>query len=400
MLAAGAIAVTVAIVERRGDPSLNGLFNDFYDYWAAGRLLGQGGNPYDPRAVSEVLGAGGVHSTVGTAYSYPLLLAELVRPLASLPPGPAAAIFTVGSLVALWLGVALLLSVLRRAPRVELFGLATAAALFAPVLGTLYFGQVNLYLLPLVVLGWRALRPAVAFSVAAAVKLYPAAAVLAFVTLGRRGLRPLLLTVGAAGALIILPNALARIWPPGGAALGMLAPDAYWSNESINGWVSRLPVVGLPKTAVMLVICAVLGALVLAVALVRRDRPWAAVFALLLGYGVVAAPKNSLWNFVPLLVVIVQWWSASGRSGRSVLPLAAVWTLVTVQGVVDAATSLRAGYPEVGGPLASIGLYGGLLLLGMAAHQLLTAPPAEPDSVAARVRTGGHQSGDRAVGGH
>lgn len=372
-------------MERRGNPGLDGLFNDFYDYWAAGRLLGQGGNPYDPRAVSQVLNAAGVHSTVGTAYSYPLLLAELVRPLAALPPGRAAAIFTAGSLVALWLGVALLLPRPRRASSAELFGLATAAALFAPVLGTLYFGQVNLYILPLLALGWRAVRPAAALALATAVKLYPGAAMLAFATLGRRGLRPLLLTACAAGALIVVPNALARTWPPGGAALGMLAPDPYWSNQSINGWVSRLPVAGLPVTAVMLAICAVLGVLVLATVLACRDRPWAAAFALLLCYSVVAAPKNSLWNFVPLLVVIVQCWSASDRSERAVVPLAAAWALVTIQGVVDAATSLHAGHPEVGGELASVGLYGALVLLGMAAYQLLAAPPSEAARPGARL---------------
>ena len=55
------------------------LFTDFSDYWAAARILGTGGDPYDQALVAAVLRAAGVHSTVGTGYSYQLLLAEAMR---------------------------------------------------------------------------------------------------------------------------------------------------------------------------------------------------------------------------------------------------------------------------------------------------------------------------------
>src|SRR5215831_2376095 len=264
-LAAGALAIAVTIVAVRGRPGLDGLFNDFYDYWAAGRILDRGGSPYDAHVMSEVLASAGVHSMVGGAYSYPLLLAELARPLAALPPGPAAALFTAGSLAALWLGVALLLSPLRRATRPELLGLATGAALFAPVVGTLYFGQVNLYLLPLLALAVRGVRPKAGIATATAVKLYPGATALAFVTRGRAGVRPLLVTLVAALGLSLLPNALAGVWPARGGMVAMLGPDPFWSNESINGWVSRLPLPGLAATVAMLMGCAALGTVVAAV---------------------------------------------------------------------------------------------------------------------------------------
>jgi hypothetical protein len=388
----------MAVVKARGRPNLDGLFNDFYDYWAAGRILDRGGNPYDPRLMSHVLTSAGVHSVVGGAYSYPLLLAELARPLAALPPGPAAALFTAGSLAALWLGVALLLSPLRRVTagptgafdaadcsvggrerdgtRRQLLGLATGAALFAPVMGTLYFGQVNLYLLPLLALALRGARPEAGIAGSAAVKLYPGATALAFVTRGRDGVRPLLLTVVAALGLSLLPNALAGIWPARGGALAMLGPDPFWSNESINGWLSRLPLPGLPVTLAMVAVCAVLGALVAALVVARRGGSWAGAFALLLCYGVVAAPKNSLWNFAPLVVAGVQWWSASGRRLRAAALAGLAWALVSLQGMVDAVQGLREGQPVAAGLLASVALLGGLLLLGMLAHQLLTAPPA------------------------
>jgi hypothetical protein len=375
-LAAGALAVAVAVVTARGRSGRDGLFNDFYDYWAAGRILDRGGSPYDPHLMSHVLASAGVQSMVGGAYSYPLLLAELARPLATLPPGPAAALFTAGSLAALWLGVALLLSQLRRATRAQLMALATGAALFAPVVGTLYFGQVNLYLLPLLALAVRGVRPQAGIAAATAVKLYPGATALAFLTRGRGGVRPLLATLAAALGLSLLPNALAGVWPARGGMLDMLGPDPFWSNESINGLLSRLPLPGPGVTLLMLAVCFLLGAGIAAVVVARRDRTWPGVFALLLCYGVLAAPKNSLWNFAPLVVVWVQWWSASNRRRRAAWLGGLAWALVSLQGVVDAAQGLREGQPVAAGVLASVALLGGLLLLGMLTHQLLTAPPA------------------------
>jgi hypothetical protein len=375
-LAGGALAIAVAVVTARGRSSRDGLFNDFYDYWAAGRILNRGGSPYDPHLMSHVLASAGIHSMVGGAYSYPLLLAELARPLAVLPPGPAAALFTAGSLAALWLGVALLLSPLRRATRAQHLGLASGAALFAPVVGTLYFGQVNLYLLPLLALAIRGVRPQAGIATAAAVKLYPGATALAFVTRGRGGVRPLLATLAAVLGLSVLPNALAGVWPARGGMLAMLGPDPFWSNESINGWLSRLPLPGPGVTLAMLAVCVVLGAGVAVLVVARRDRTWAGAFALLLCYGVLAAPKNSLWNFAPLVVAWVQWWSASRRGLRVVWLGGLAWALVSLQGVVDAARGLREGQPVAAGVLASVALVGGLLLLGLLAHQLLTEPPA------------------------
>src|SRR5262249_10004280 len=69
-------AFAVGLLVNRGDRSMGGLFNDFFDYWAAARILDSGGDPYDRHLVVQVLGGAGVHSLVGTGYSYPLLLAE------------------------------------------------------------------------------------------------------------------------------------------------------------------------------------------------------------------------------------------------------------------------------------------------------------------------------------
>ena len=64
-LSAAALAVAVAVVKARGRPNLDGLFNDFYDYWAAGRILQRGGNPYDVARVAVLPGAqhlDGIHA--------------------------------------------------------------------------------------------------------------------------------------------------------------------------------------------------------------------------------------------------------------------------------------------------------------------------------------------------
>src|SRR5207302_9890943 len=155
------VSMAAGIAGNQRSPAVGGLFNDFFDYWGAARVLDGGGDPYDKHLLGHVLAQAGVHSMLGTGYSYPLLLAEMLRPLGLLPPLLAGALFTAGSLVCLALAVALLLSSPRRASWPELALLATAASLFAPVRGTLYMGQVNLLLEPLFALALlRVGRPA------------------------------------------------------------------------------------------------------------------------------------------------------------------------------------------------------------------------------------------------
>ncbi|HXO66770.1 MAG TPA: hypothetical protein VN863_02115, partial [Candidatus Dormibacteraeota bacterium] len=63
---AGLAAVVVAgaslidtLIQRGSD----GLFNDFYDYWLAARVIGAGGNPYDTAALAAAAGHAGLHFT-------------------------------------------------------------------------------------------------------------------------------------------------------------------------------------------------------------------------------------------------------------------------------------------------------------------------------------------------
>jgi hypothetical protein len=88
---------------------IDSVFNDFYDYWGAAVLLNRGGNPYDVNALTGVLHSAGLHTEVGGGYSYPLLLAQVLRPLALLTPHTAAVVFSTLSLLALGLSASLLL---------------------------------------------------------------------------------------------------------------------------------------------------------------------------------------------------------------------------------------------------------------------------------------------------
>jgi hypothetical protein len=371
-------AFVTGLLVNRADPSVGGLFNDFADYWAAARVLDLGGDPYDKHLLGQVIQQAGLHTTIGTGYSYPILLAELLRPLGLLPALTAGALFTAGSLVCFGLAVALLLSPLRAASRWQLLTLATAAGTFAPAGGSLFVGQVNLYLLPLLALAFRGTARPAGIAVAAAVKLFPAADALAFLALGRRGLRPLLVTAAVALGLALGPNLVTGHWSYGGSVVAMFGPDPYWSNQSINGWLSRLLPASAPVTPLMTAVAAALGARAVAVA-ARQRRSWQGAFAVLLCYAVVATPKNSIWNFTPLLVVVVYTWTLVRDRPAGVALLAAAWAL---QDALAPAAWLAGQAGVQTAWLSSLPLYGGLLLGGLLSWALLRAPSRATDDEA------------------
>jgi hypothetical protein len=93
----------------------------------------------------------------------------------------------------------------------------------------------------------------------------------------------------------------------------------------------------LPVDAVMLTIVALLTVATVMVLLRAPGHPWDGALALSLWLGVVGAPKNSLWNFTPLLLAITfvfarlagRWWLAAlGVLG---------WLLIELQAQLDGA---------------------------------------------------------------
>jgi hypothetical protein len=364
-----------------------GLFNDYYDYWAAGRALNEGMDPYDPRGIGEVLSSAGIHTTVGDfGYSYPLILAELMRPLALLSPSASAVLFLTLGVVSLGIAVALLASPLEGLPLWRLGALATAAAAFSPIDGSLYFGQVNLLLLPLLVLASQGRARGFAIATSTAVKLYPSVTAGAFVLGGRREVKPLAWCLALVIAMGVLPNLL---WGHGSYShnlLGMLGPDTFWSDQSVNGFLSRLgvrsqwtvpPLPGLPVTPVMLALCGALGTSVL-VLLTRTATSWQGCFALLLWFGAVAAPKNSLWNFAPLLIVFVYCLTGLRRRRVAAGLLVLAYVLLGLQQIVNTARdSLYQGNSALTW-LSSLGFYGAMLLGAVTMLTVSTERSPEP----------------------
>ncbi|MDQ6709363.1 MAG: DUF2029 domain-containing protein [Candidatus Dormibacteraeota bacterium] len=391
-LAGGALAALTALgrveysVVTRGTA---GLFNDFYDYWGAGVLLNRGQNPYDIAALTEVQRSAGLQAEAGGGYSYPLFFAHLVRPLALLDPHTAAIVFSGLSLLALAVALAVLLgSIPTLSWPVGLLG-GAAAGLFPPVNGSLYFGQANLLVLLTLAIAYRCVAPGPMLGLAAAVKLYPLSGFLAAVTerppAWRRLRNGLVLFV-----LLLLLQIGPSLQAAGRAGYFAFGPDTYWSNESINGWISRLgldstwtraPFPGLPVWAIMAMLVGVLVVAAIALLLLLPKRPWSGALALSIWLGVVGAPKNSLWNFTPLLLCLVfAWTQLNGRwwiLGAGVIG----WLLIEAQAQLDAARETVYRSDPALTWLSSVGLYGALLIGALTAYVLWRpGDAARPDS--------------------
>jgi hypothetical protein len=365
----------------------SGLFNDFYDYWGAAVLLNHGRNPYDVAALHAVQQLGGVTSETGTGYTYPVFFAELLRPLGLLSESTAATLFSLLSLAALLLAIGILLaSIPRLSWTIAVLG-GVAAGLFPPVIGSLYFGQANLLVLLPLAIAYRCVMPGPMLGVASAVKLYPLAGFLASLLQRRwRALRNGL----AVFAVLLLPQLTV---PGGGAgtAASFASPDTYWTNESVNGWLSRLaipsswtraPLPGLPVEPLMLSIVALLTILTIVVVLRAPESVWEGAFALCVWLGVVAAPKNSLWNFTPLLLGIVYAWVNLDRRWWLFAIGVVGWLLLETQAQLDAARATAYQASPTLAWLSSVGLYGALILGLVFAYVVLR--PASGDRPADR----------------
>jgi hypothetical protein len=359
---------------------IDSVFNDFYDYWGAAVLLNRGGNPYDVNALTGVLHSAGLHTEVGGGYSYPLLLAQVLRPLALLTPHTAAVVFSTLSLLALGLSASLLLGGLSplRLPHAVVGGIVFAV--FPPVDGSLYFGQANLFVLVPLALAWRLVSPAPWLAAATAIKLYPATGFLSYLTRPSRDSRKQLLSGGAVLApLLLIPQLGAH-----GSFLGrtgaLLAPDTYWSNASVNGWISRLsqpsnltapPLPGLPVGPTVLVLCAVLALATIMILVRARDAPASARLALCLCLGAVVAPKNSFWNFAPLILAVASVWRLWAGRRWPLVVTAIGLGLIQAQSVIDTArgTFYRGGSYITW--FSALALYGALMIGGSLATLLL-----------------------------
>jgi hypothetical protein len=381
-----------------------GFWNDFSTYWLAGKLVWSGQSPYDLAALVRLGHDQALVFQAGTGYSYPLPFAVAMVPFGWLPFGAAGLLFSLLSLLVFGLSVTAWLTDPRlfRGGRRAAIACAALAGCYPPVVGSILVGQANLLVLGLLVVGVRRLAVTdragwggAALGLAGIVKVVPLALVVP-VVIGRRWRDVLGLVAVAGGTLaaaaVLAPFAVADM----GRLLRLGEADPYWTNQSLNGFASRLvmptgqSVPPFPHAsaatiawgAMLVMAAATLGAL-----LWRRARlaSWDGL-ALAVGLALVAAtaaaPKDSFWDHVPALIgaglmLSVPGWQR-GRWRAPLFGLVAGWFVLAVAQVVvnqvDGATGASGG--PISGYLTSLALYGLVLLwaaIGLALAALPTA---------------------------
>jgi hypothetical protein len=304
-------------------------YNDFHHYYLAAKLVAEGHSPYDIAALAEIARREGLTFLIGTGYSYPLPFALAMLPLTLLPFAAAVLLFNALSLAAFGAAVGWWLRwTLRTVPSLRRqAAIAMLAGAYPPVYGSVANGQANLLVVALLAVGvmllfaagtQRRLGGAVAVGLAALVKLVPAILV-APLLLARRArdaaaiAATIAITLGAAILVAPFANSGSQ-W-----LIQLLGPDSYFTNQSINGFVSRVVrdsdrtlalapgafdpgIVGLAAAAAF----ALLNAVILWRARYRLadSSVLAIAFGLAIAAAVIGAPKNSFWNQTALLIPV------------------------------------------------------------------------------------------------
>jgi Glycosyltransferase family 87 len=388
--------------------------NDFHDYWLAGRLILQGRSPYDVEAMRALAAQEHLSFLVGGGYSYPLPFAVAMVPFGALPFDVAVVSFNLISVAAFAATVAVWLewahgrtvtgaATTGRLPG-RLLGAAFVAGAYPPVYGTVAMGQANLVLLPLMAAGLalasaggraRGLVGGGLVGLAAVVKLVPAVVVIPL-ALGRRVAAAAGVVAGALGAFALSVAAAPWAAAGSGGLTSLLDPDPFYTNQSINGFVTRLvessqrtlPLwnAGFDPRPVSVAVTAGFGLATLGVLwLARRQLTSRRGLALGMGFalaaGVAGAPKTSFWNesmalaAVALLMLVEAPSLRLGRLGRLDLGLLAAWFCsALIWALVWAVEPPRAGPLAAGLNLVwSSSLYGMACLWLLFARRLLGA---------------------------
>jgi alpha-1,2-mannosyltransferase len=356
--------------------------NDFNDYWLAGRLILQGHSPYDTAALAALARTQGLSLLLGGGYSYPLPFAVAMVPLALLPFPAAVATFQTASVaafgltVAAWLGWAHGRDTEGRGRRAAV---AVAAGVYPPVYGSLVMGQANLVLLPVLALGTALIldgaTPArragggMLTGLAAIVKLVPAVWIVPL-ALGRRAAGAVGIIAGMLGSMAVALALAPWAATGSGGLAALLEPDAFYTNQSINGFLTRLvepsdktlPLWpgGFEPGPVMAAATALFGMATLLVMWRSREvlatRRGAAIgLGLALVAGVIGAPKESFWNSAIILVAVGLLlvvdapnlrFGSFGRTDR--------WLLASWFGSALAWAAVWAVEPPAAGPLSAV----------------------------------------------
>lgn len=268
-------------------------------------------------------------------FSYPPVAAALLSPLTLVSLEAAGALTTVLTVMLLAVVIAVLLGSLRVRPTGRsawlLVGILLPVAIFLePVRSTLFYGQINVVLMVLVVLDCLVKTPrwprGVLVGLAAAVKLTPAAFVLFFLL--RRDHRSALRAVLSFGITSAMGFLLAwgdsvRFWSETLYDAGRVGTVHFAANQSVLGVLARFGIESPGRAAVWLP-CVVL---VVIVAVAGMRRAFAAGSpALALAVNAVAAlcvspvswSHHWVWAVPAVLSLLVVGWRARARLAVSV----------------------------------------------------------------------------------
>jgi alpha-1,2-mannosyltransferase len=264
-------------------------------------------------------------------FTYPPFAAVLFTPFTLVPHEVAGILLTAMSVAALLLVVVTVLRSLGVRPSYVLLGaVMPVALLLEPVRVTLYFGQVNILLMALVVLDCLVRHPrwprGVLVGLAAAIKLTPAAFVLFFLL---RGDRRAAVTAGVsflgvtATGFLLNPAGSVKYWTTTLFNPDRIGKVTQESNQSINGVLERI---GIERGLLWLLLVAVVVA-VGAVALRRAAHP---VDALGVNACVVLLVSPVSWSHhwvwvVPVLLAAWRVRPALAAGGAALFVLSPHW---------------------------------------------------------------------------
>jgi alpha-1,2-mannosyltransferase len=285
------------------------IYRSAMTWWVSGHHL------YDFSQPDQVQGSLG--------FTYPPFAALLLRPLAYLPLG--AGVATIWALTAIGLGITvywLVTPVAQRHgwPRWYAVGLAFAlAAALEPIRGTIYFGQINMLLVLLVLADLLIAVPrgsrwaGIGIGLATAIKLIPGIFIV-YLLISRRTRAGATAVATAVGATLlaaaVAPGDSWRFWTDALWATNRVGRTDYSANQSLLGMLSRLTSDGHGNRPVWLLM--VLPVLVLGLWRARQaatagDEVVGLTLAGLVGSLVspITWPHHLFW-FIPAFVVLAD----------------------------------------------------------------------------------------------
>lgn len=222
-----------------------------------------------------------------------------------------------------------------------------AATLMEPVRTTIWYGQINVFLMAIVL--WDLLRPdgsrlkGIGVGIAAGIKLTPAFFVI-YLAITRRW-RAVMVMIGTVSVTVVLgfiatPRQSWNYWTDRVVNSDRVGPTDAPSNQSVKGALAAVFDTATPSTALWLICSAVVAVLGMGAAFLAH-RAGQELLALCLTGMTTAAVSPFTWGhhwvwFVPLLVFAVHLPIAAWRSGRTgfaavlLLAPAALFTTVFV----------------------------------------------------------------------